>query len=98
MLQTPVPIAYLVNFGPDAIEFSLNFWIADPEAGVANVKSLVNIAMLKGLREAGIDIPFPQRVIHIGNATEVANAVSSNRGTMAEPVANASNLPPRGDA
>ena len=50
------------------------------------------------LREAGIDIPFPQRVIHIGNATEVANAVSSNRGTMAEPVANASNLPLRGDA
>ena len=98
VLQTPVPIAYLVNFGPDAIEFSLNFWIADPEAGVANVKSLVNIAMLKGLREAGIDIPFPQRVIHIGNATEVANAVSSNRGTMAEPVANASNLPLRGDA
>ena len=98
VLQTPVPIAYLVNFGPDAIEFSLNFWIADPEAGVANVKSLVNIAMLKGLREAGIDIPFPQRVIHIGNATEVANAVSSNRGTIAEPVANASNLPPRGDA
>ncbi|WP_353235449.1 mechanosensitive ion channel domain-containing protein [Diaphorobacter ruginosibacter] len=68
VLASPEPVAYLANFGTDAIEFSLNFWIGDPAAGVANVKSDVNIALLKGLRDAGIDIPFPQRVIHLEGA------------------------------
>lgn len=68
VLKTPEPVAYLVNFGADAIEFSLNFWISDPSAGTANIKSQVNIALLKGLRDAGIDIPYPQRVLHLADA------------------------------
>ncbi|MBF5006442.1 mechanosensitive ion channel family protein [Diaphorobacter caeni] len=88
VLKTPEPVAYLVNFGADAIEFSLNFWINDPAAGTANIKSLVNIAMLKGLREAGIDIPYPQRVLHLADAAGAVGAVLSHSpqkgGSVAE--------------
>lgn len=63
VLQTPAPVAYLVNFAPDGLEFSLNFWIGDPGAGTVNLRSAINIAILDGLRAAGIDIPFPQRVV-----------------------------------
>ncbi len=77
VLETPKPIAYLVNFGPDAIEFSLNFWVSDPGAGVAGLKSDINIAMLKGLRAAGIDIPYPQRVVHLADSSGVAAEVLS---------------------
>lgn len=65
VLQTPVPVAYLVNFAPDGLEFSLNFWVSDPGAGTVNLRSAINIAILEGLRAAGIDIPYPQRVVQI---------------------------------
>ena len=65
MLKDPAPVAYLVNFAPDGLEFSLNFWVADPAKGQVNVKSAINISILEGLRAAGIDIPNPQRVVHV---------------------------------
>ncbi|HZY20656.1 MAG TPA: mechanosensitive ion channel domain-containing protein [Ramlibacter sp.] len=65
VLADPGPSARLVKFGADGLEFSLFFWIADPLNGQLNVRSAVNLAVLKGLREAGIDIPYPQRVVHV---------------------------------
>lgn len=76
VLKAPTPVAYLDKFGADALEFTLNFWISDPAAGTANVKSQVNIALLKGLREAGIDIPYPQRVVHLSDAAAEALATA----------------------
>ena len=72
VLTEPAPVAFLVNFAPDGLEFSLNFWVADPGKGQANVKSAINIAILEGLRAAGIDIPYPQRVVHLPEASEPA--------------------------
>lgn len=65
VLSDPAPVAFLVNFAPDGLEFSLNFWIADPDKGKDNVRSPINIAILEGLRAAGIDIPYPQRVLRV---------------------------------
>lgn len=68
VLRAPEPAAYLVNFAPDGLEFSLNFSIADPANGQVNIRSAVNIAVLEGLRQQGISVPFPQRVVHIESA------------------------------
>ncbi len=65
VLQDPSPAARLVRFGADGLEFSLFFWIADPANGQLNVRSDVNLRILQGLREARIEIPFPQRVVHL---------------------------------
>ncbi len=65
VLSDPAPVAFLVAFAPDGLEFSLNFWIADPDKGKDNVRSPINIAILEGLRAAGIDIPYPQRVLRV---------------------------------
>jgi small-conductance mechanosensitive channel len=65
VLADPAPAARLTKFGADGLEFSLSFWIADPGNGQGNVKSDVNLAMLQRLRAAGIEIPFPQRVVHV---------------------------------
>ena len=59
------PGARLLKFGADGLEFALYFWIADPGNGQNNVRSDVNLAILKGLREAGVDIPYPQRVVRV---------------------------------
>jgi small-conductance mechanosensitive channel len=65
VMKDPAPAAYLANFGPDGIEFSLAIWITDPENGQLALRSEINLAILQGLRGAGIEIPYPQRVVHM---------------------------------
>jgi small-conductance mechanosensitive channel len=61
VLSEPAPSASLSNFGPDGLELTLNFWIADPENGQINVRSQVNLAILKALRAHGVEIPVTPR-------------------------------------
>jgi small-conductance mechanosensitive channel len=65
ILKDPPPAARLAKFGADGLEFSLQFWIADPVNGQLNVRSDVNLAVLKAFQEAGIEIPYPQRVVRL---------------------------------
>lgn len=64
VLRDPAPGVNLTNFGADGLEFTLNYWMADPENGQQNLRSLINLGILQSLRENGIEIPYPQRVIH----------------------------------
>ena len=73
VLSEPGPGVNLTKFGADGLEFTLNYWMTDPEKGQQNLRSLVNIAILQSLRQHGIEIPFPQRVIH--TRLSVAEAV-----------------------
>jgi small-conductance mechanosensitive channel len=70
VMTDPSPIAYLTNFAPDGLEFTLHFWVTDPEKGRDNLRSAINIAILEGLRAAGIDIPYPQRVLRVASLPE----------------------------
>lgn len=64
VLPQPEPIAALTAFGNHGLEFTLNYWINDPENGQLNIRSDVNLAILNALRSAHIEIPFPQQVVH----------------------------------
>ncbi len=64
VLRDPEPSVALSNFGADGLEFTLGFWIGDPENGSMNIRSLVNLEILRLLRENRVEIPFPQRVVH----------------------------------
>jgi small-conductance mechanosensitive channel len=64
VLRDPAPGVNLTNFGTDGLEFTLNYWMTDPENGQQNLRSRINLAILQSLRENGIEIPYPQRVIH----------------------------------
>jgi small-conductance mechanosensitive channel len=61
VLRDPEPTVLLQSFEEGTLKFKLNFWINDPELGQQNVLSEVNFAVLKGLREAQIHMPMPQR-------------------------------------
>ena len=63
VLKDPAPSASLTAFGADGLEFTIGFWISDPENGQLNVRSQVNTAILEALRAHHIDIPYPQRVV-----------------------------------
>jgi small-conductance mechanosensitive channel len=71
VVPEPAPAVRLARLGADGLEFTVLFWIADPQNGQLAVRSDVNLRILRGLREAGIEIPFPQRVVRvISSATE----------------------------
>ncbi|MBC7549011.1 MAG: mechanosensitive ion channel, partial [Polaromonas sp.] len=68
VLKEPGPGVNLTNFGPDGLEFTVNYWMTDPENGQQNLRSLINLDILKSLRAHNIEIPYPQRVIHVPGA------------------------------
>jgi small-conductance mechanosensitive channel len=65
VLDDPAPGVTLSNFAADGLELTIGFWIGDSYNGTGNVKSDVNLAVLRTLNELGIDIPFPQRTMHV---------------------------------
>jgi len=71
VLKDPGPAVQLSSFASDGLELTVNFWIADPENGQGNARSEVNLALLRALNERGIEIPFPQRVLHTRPAPAV---------------------------
>jgi small-conductance mechanosensitive channel len=64
VLAEPAPTASLSNFGADGLEFTLGYWVDDLDRGQLNLRSEINLAVLAAFREHGIDIPYPQRVVH----------------------------------
>ena len=65
ILRDPTPVSRLMQFSDHGMDLELRFWIADPEAGVNNVRSDVNRAIWRLFRAAGITIPVAQREVYV---------------------------------
>lgn len=65
VLKTPVTKCLVKAFGDSAIELEIRIWINDPQEGRASVISAVLLEVWRAFREAGIQIPFPQRDLHV---------------------------------
>jgi small-conductance mechanosensitive channel len=63
VLAEPAPAALLLNFGDNGIDVELGFWIDDPAEGTRNVRSDLNLSILKYCRDQAIEIPYPQREV-----------------------------------
>jgi potassium-dependent mechanosensitive channel len=61
--RNPKPEAYFLGFGDSALNFELRFWTYQEDW--FRLKSDVAVGLTKALREANIEIPFPQRELHI---------------------------------
>ena len=72
VLKDPAPNAFLSQFGADGLEFTVSYWIADPENGQLALRSTINMLILAALREHKIEIPYPQRVMHMVNPSSMA--------------------------
>ena len=82
VLRDPAPTVALSAFGADGLEFTVGFWISDPENGSLGLRSEINRAILSALRAHHIDIPFPQRVVHVQGGGALPQALPSG-GTAA---------------
>ena len=65
ILRDPAPVSRLMQFSDHGMDLELRFWIADPEAGVNNVRSDVNRAIWRLFRDAGITMPVAQREVYL---------------------------------
>jgi len=64
VLADPHPDVRLVGFGDNALNFELLVWTKDPP-GHVQLESDLCYAIEANLRHAGIEIPFPQRTLHV---------------------------------
>ncbi|MGD2056767.1 MAG: mechanosensitive ion channel, partial [Gammaproteobacteria bacterium] len=62
--RVSAPRVLFRGFGDSSLDFELRFFIRNVDQRLATLSDL-NFAIEKGLREANIEIPFPQRDLHV---------------------------------
>lgn len=65
VLDSPKPTVQLSAFADNAVTHEIRLWISDPEDGVGSVRSDVLKRIWYLFKEHGIELPFPQRDVHI---------------------------------
>jgi small-conductance mechanosensitive channel len=68
VLQDPKPVCQLRAFGDSSVELELRLWLGDPMNGINNVRSDTLRRIWKAFHEEGIEIPYPQRDLHLRSA------------------------------
>jgi small-conductance mechanosensitive channel len=71
VLQYPAPVCLLRGFGDNSVDLEIRFWVNDPHNGLSNLKSLVLLGVWEKFHENDIEIPYPQRDIHIKSPIEI---------------------------
>jgi small-conductance mechanosensitive channel len=73
VLIEPAPSVLFVDFGESSLDFILLVWLADPLLGQTTASEL-RFAIDRAFRERGIEIPFPQRDLHLRSGPWLAGA------------------------
>ena len=71
VLKDPQPMVLFLNFGDSSLDFQLRVWISD-----FNDRRIIQSALIKEIdrrfRLEGVEIPFPQRDLHLRSVDETA--------------------------
>ena len=71
VIENPPPVCLLSGFGDNSVDLEVRLWISDPHNGLSNIKSQVLLKVWEKFHEHGIEIPYPQRDLHIKNPIEI---------------------------
>jgi small-conductance mechanosensitive channel len=64
VLEKPAPEVHLTGFGDSSWDMQLRIWIDNPKR-YRYVRSNINCAIVRKFRENNVEIPFPQRDLHV---------------------------------
>lgn len=64
VLREPHPLVWFMGFGDSAWNMRLLVWVDNPH-GRRQVQSDINCTIVRKFRENGVEIPFPQRDLHV---------------------------------
>lgn len=77
VMQQPQPMVVLDDFGDSALVFTLRYWIrVETTTDGRVVDSDLRCDILAKLKNAGIDVPFPQRDLHLSTAEPIRVSIS----------------------
>lgn len=65
VLSHPKPVCWMLEFGDNSVNFEIRCWIKDPQSGVGNFRAAILKRVWDLFKEHNIEIPFPQRDVHI---------------------------------
>ena len=75
VLKVPPPTVWLGGFGESSVDFVIQCWIQDPEEGVGNIRSAVLKKLWYLFKDNDIEIPFPQRDIHLRSSQQLERLI-----------------------
>lgn len=84
VLADPAPVCQLRAFGDSAVDLELRLWVGDPMNGVNNVRSDTLRRIWKAFHEEGIEIPYPQRDLHLRAGEPLQVSISGTAEERAE--------------
>ncbi|MEL4898428.1 mechanosensitive ion channel family protein [Crocosphaera sp. Alani8] len=77
ILDYPRPVAFALEFGDSSINFELKFWLDDPLVTKRVTSSLI-CDIWREFKKSSIEIPYPQRDLHIINGLDDNNQEGIN--------------------
>ena len=83
VLKDPKPSWHLAGFGDSAVNLELLVWINDPQNGIGSVKSDLCWGIWKRFQEHGIEMPNPQRDVHLKSIPEITIRTGPEGGPKA---------------
>jgi small-conductance mechanosensitive channel len=67
IVSQPESRCLMVGFGDSSVDLELRVWINDPANGRSNVISDILLGVWRRFHQQGIEIPFPQRDLHLAS-------------------------------
>ena len=78
VLKEPEPFIRFTDFGDSSLNFSVHFW-SEKVFRVENIKSEIRVRIFELFKSNNIQIPFPQRVVHLAKNSGSDDLVSTGR-------------------
>jgi small-conductance mechanosensitive channel len=79
VLADPAPFASLDDFGASSLDFSLRAYLPDINSKLS-ISSELRMSILNALREANIEIPFPQRDVNLRDIDRLVDPICTSVG------------------
>ena len=76
-LRDPSPVVLFTEFGDSSLNFELGVWTQEMTAAPIHFTSEMNFIIEQKLRENDIEIPFPQRDLHVRSGLPAAAEASN---------------------
>ncbi len=83
VLKDPEPAVGFLEYGESSLDFVLLIWIINPQNEM-KIKSSTRFMLFKVFQEEGIEIPFPQRDLHIRSVDSKAGEILSRQRSQVE--------------
>jgi len=70
VLEDPAAFVTLSNFGADGLDFVAHYWVDELKTNLLTLKSDIHLQILNSFKENGLEIPYPQRVVHMAATSQ----------------------------